>query len=350
MRFSGNHSLVGIDIGSHSIKVCQAEKKLKRFELKNFGLANLPPSAIVHGAIKEPSLIAGALQTLLAHLNLKDQKAIFAVSGHSVIVKRITFPALSEKELIQTIPYEAKQYIPFDINEVNLDFQVLGPLPEDPDSLSVLLVAAKKEVMAEYIDVLQLSGLEAAIGDVAAFALANAYELNYGLEADPVALVDLGASQTTLVVINQDGPIYTRDFFLGGKQLTEQIQSLGNLSFEEAEKLKLHWDRTPDHLDQLAPSFLGVIQAWVQEIKRALDFLVTSQPESRPLKMVLSGGSSLIPGFPKYLSEAVQLPTELFQPFHQVHCDPEVFNPDYLKAVGPQAAIALGLALRESGD
>jgi type IV pilus assembly protein PilM len=346
MRYSGNHNLIGLDIGSSSIKVCQVEKKQKRYHLKSFGLANLPPSAISHGTIKEPAVIAGILKSLLANLNLNSPEVVFALSGHSVIVKQITLPLLTEKELAQSLPFEAKQHIPFELSEVNLDFHIVGPAREDPDFMSVLLVAAKKEVLGDYLEVLNLSGLEAVVVDVAAFALANAYEANYALDAQPVALIDLGAGQTTLMVVHQDGPIYTREISMGGSQLTETIQALGHLSFEEAEKLKLQGNREDDHLEQLAPAFLETLRSWSLEIKRALDFLITSDPSSKPFKLVLSGGSSLLPGFSDLLSEEMQLPAEFLNPFAQVQLDPAGIDPNYLRAVGPQAAIAFGLSIR----
>ena len=346
MRYSGNHNIIGVDIGSSSIKVCQVEKKQKRYHLKSFGLANLPPSAIIHGAIKEPTVIAGTLKSLLANLNLKSPEVVLAISGYSVILKQSSLPFLTEKELAQSLPFEAKQHIPFDLSEVNLDFQILGPTKEDPDFMSVLLVAAKKEVLGDYLEILTLSGLEAAVADVAAFALANAYEANYLLDDHPVALLDLGASQTTLMVVNQEGPIFNREISLGGRQLTETLQNLGHLSFEEAEKLKLQGDRDPDHFEQVAPAFLEGLRSWSLEIKRALDFLATSDPQSKPIKMVLSGGSSALPGFPELLSEELQLPAEFLNPFAQVQLDPDGVDPDYLRTVGPQAAIAFGLAIR----
>lgn len=352
MRFPGakKDSYVGVDIGSHSIKVCHLTYQQKEIHLERFGLANLPPSAIVGGQFKEPRLIADTLQSLLAHLQIKSKEIVFAISGYSVIIKKITLPVMPEKELAQSIQYEAQDHIPFDIKEVNLDFQILGPQKEDQNSMSVLLVAAKKETLNAYQEVINLAGLEARIADVTAFALANAYENKYPLDSRPLALVNLGASQITLHGLNKDGPIFTRDIFLGGRQLTEQIQSLWNLSFEEAEKIKLGWDRNPDHLDEIGPFFLSTVQSWSEEIKKVFDMLSASDPDAKPTKIILSGGSSLLPGLPQYLSQRLQLPVELFNPFYQVRIDPETFDSKYLQSIGPQLAIAFGLALRQSGD
>jgi type IV pilus assembly protein PilM len=251
--------------------------------------------------------------------------------------------------LAETIPYEAQQHIPFDLKEVNLDFQILGPLKDDPNAMSVLLVAAKKETLNSYLEVLELAGMEAAIADVTAFALANAYEQKNPLNDTPLVLVNLGAGQITLHGLNQNGPIFTRDIFLGGHQLTEQIQAQWNLSYEEAEKMKLGWDRSPDQLDQVSPGILMTVQSWADETKKVFDILTAADPEAKPSKIILSGGSALMPGLPQYLSGNLQLPVELFNPFYRVRIDPDIFDPKYLQAIGPQFSIAFGLALRQRG-
>jgi type IV pilus assembly protein PilM len=330
---------IGVDIGSYAVKVCQLSHGRKEIFLKSLGLANLPSTAIVNGVIKEPRAIAETLHSLLAHLQIKTKEIVFAISGYSVIIKKIVLPFIPEKELAQSIEYEAQQHIPFDIKEVNLDFQVLKDARGDKDSMPVLLVAAKKEILADYLDVFELAGLKASIADVAAFALANAYENNYPLDPDPVALVNLGAGQITLHVLNQYGPVFTRDIFSGGRQLTEQIQSFGNMTFEEAERIKLERDKMANLLDRIGPSFLSIAQSWTEEIKQVLDFLAASDPENKPAKIILSGGTSLM----------LRLPVELFNPFSQVRIDREIFDPAYLQDLGPQMAIAFGLALRQKG-
>lgn len=341
--------IIGIDIGSHSIKVCRLSQRQKGLFLDSFGLANLPPSSIVNGAIKEPQVIAKTLQALLIHLGIKSKEIVFALSGYSVIIKKINLPVLPEKELSQSIEYEAQQHIPFDTKEVNLDFQILGPLKENRDSMSVLLVAVKKETLNAFLEILNLAGLEACIADVAAFALSNAYEIKHPLESSPIALLNMGASQITLHVLNKEGPVFTRDIFLGGRQLTEQIQSHLNLSFEEAEKIKLGGTLTSGSMDRIGPPLMSIVQTWLEEIKQVLDVLTASDPETKPTKIILSGGSSLMPGFPQFLSKGLQLPVELFNPFFSVGVAPETFDLNYLQSIGPQMAIALGLALRQKG-
>jgi type IV pilus assembly protein PilM len=351
MRFpwSRKDDYIGVDIGSQAIKVCRLTYRQKEIVLESLGLANLPPSSIVNGLIKEPQQIAKTIRSLFTHLQIKSKEIVFAISGYSVIIKKILLPVMPEKELADTIHYEAQNHIPFDIKEVNLDFQILGPQKDDLNSMSVLLVAVKKETLNAYLEVMDLSGLNAGIADVTAFALANAYEYQYPLDSNPLALVNLGASQITLHGLNREGPIFTTDIFLGGRQLTEQIQSVWNFSFEEAEKVKLGWNRPPDQLDQIGPSVVSTVQSWADEIKKVLDMLTASDPEAKPTKIVLAGGSALLPGLPQYLSQNLQLPVEVFNPLQHIRFDLGTFDPKYLQAIGPQLAIAFGLALRLRG-
>jgi type IV pilus assembly protein PilM len=346
---SDKDNYVGVDIGSSAIKICQLTQYRQGIALKNFGIASLPPLSVVNGVIQTPQAVADTLKKIFEHLQIKTKKIVFPLSGYSVFLKKITLPILSEKELTQSIEFEAKQHVPFEIKDVNLDFQIMGPLQEDPESMSVLLVAVKKESLSAYLEIINLAGLEASIADVSAFALANAYESVYSLESCPIALLNLGAGQSTLQVLGKDGPVFTRDFFLGGQQITELIQSTLNISLAEAEKIKLGESRTQDLLDKWAPDVLSIIQNWLEEIKKALDFLSASDPENKPTKIMLSGGSAVIPGLSRFLSDGLQLPVELFNPFSKITLDPKSFDPAYLQSLGPQSAIAFGLALRKKG-
>ena len=349
MRLSKQTKLVGVDIGAQAIKVCQVDQTSGGITLEHYGQANLPPSAIQEGIFKDHQMIAGSLAGLLDHLGITTKEAAFAISGYSVITKKITLPLLTEKELAQTIHLEAEQHIPFDVREVNLDFQILGPLKEEPDTMAVLLVAGKKDILESYQRILHLAGLEVKIADVAAFALQNAYEANYPLDEKPIAALDLGSELITVNVFNPTGPLFIRDLPLGGRQITEQIQNQAHLSFKEAEEAKLKWDRAQS-LESVGPAVLQTLASWVEEIKRAFDFLAASDPDSRPTKVVLSGGSALIPGLAAFFSQALKLPVELFDPFARVKVNPDLFDREDLGRVAPQAVTALGLALRRRGD
>ena len=350
MRFSKPTKLIGVDIGSQAIKVCQVDQTSGGITLEHYGQANLPPSAIQDGAFKDHQVIAGSLTGLLDHLGITTKEAAFAISGYSVIIKKITLPILTEKELAQTIHLEAEQHIPFDVREVNLDFQILGPLKDEPDTMAVLLVAGKKDILETYQQILQLAGLEVKIADVTAFALQNAYEANYPLDGNPIAAMDLGSELITVNVFNSSGPLFIRDLPLGGRQITEQIQTQARLSFKDAEEAKLKWNPELQSLESVGPAVLETLTSWAEEIKRAFDFLAASDPESRPSKVVLSGGSALIPGLAPFFARELKLPVELFNPFARLKVSPDLFDREDLKRVAPQAATALGLALRRRGD
>jgi type IV pilus assembly protein PilM len=350
MRFSKPTKLIGVDIGSQAIKVCQVDQSSAGITLEHYGQTNLPPLSIQDGSIKDHQVIAGSLATLLGHLGISIKEAAFAISGYSVIIKKITLPLLTEKELAQTIHLEAEQHIPFDVREVNLDFQILGPLKDEPDTMAVLLIAGKKDILETYQQIFQAAGLEVKVADVTAFSLQNAYEVNYPLGGNPIAALDLGSDLITVNVFNSAGPLFIRDLPLGGRQITEQIQNQANLSFKEAEQTKLKWDPVVQPLESFGPAVLKTLASWAEEIKRAFDFLAASDPESRPTKVVLSGGSALIPGLAPFFSQELKLPVELFNPFNQVKVDPEMFDRQALNRIAPQAVTALGLALRRKGD
>ncbi|HMK64786.1 MAG TPA: type IV pilus assembly protein PilM [Thermodesulfobacteriota bacterium] len=347
---SDKENYIGVDIGSSAIKVCQLLYRRQEIILQSFGMAPLPPQSIANGVIQNPGIIADALKALYNHLQIKSKKIVFALSGYSVFIKKITLPVLSEKELSQSLQFEAQQHVPFDIKEVNLDFHILSPLRDDPGSMAVLLVAVKRETLGAYLEVIQLAGLEPVVADVAAFALANAYERAYPLDSGPIALLNLGASQSTFQVLGTEGSVFTRDIFLGGQQITEQIQSVLNISFEEAERIKLGEFKTPDLLDRITPAVMTTLQSWLDEIRKILDFLTASEPEHKPSKIVLAGGSAGIPGLVRFLSDGLQYPVELFNPFAKISFNPQSFDSAYLESVGPQAAISFGLALRQKGN
>lgn len=350
MRLSKPNKLIGLDIGSHAIKICQIDQTSRNFLLEHYGQANLPPAAIEDGLIKDHQAVADTLSRLIHNLGIQGDEAVLALAGYSVIVKKITLPILSEKELAQTIHLEAEQHLPFDVREVNLDFHILGPLKDEPDTMAVLLVAGKKDVLESYLKVTRLAGVEVRVVDIVAFALENAYEGNYPLSAAPRAVIDLGSDLITVNVFNASGPLFTRDLSMGGRQITEQIQALNNLSFKDAENLKLSWERPVGDLERLGALLLPVLRTWTEEIKRAFDFLAASDPESRPEKVFLAGGTALLPGLTDFFQQELKLPVELFNPFQKVKINPELFDPAYLSQIAPQAATAFGLALRRRDD
>jgi type IV pilus assembly protein PilM len=357
------NQLVGLDIGSHAIKLVEIEDTKKGRVLKNFGIIGLPQDAIVEGAIKEMEVVSSAIKTLYKNLKIKNKNVVTSISGYSVIVKKISIQKRGEAELDATIQDEAEQYIPFDINDVNLDYEILS-LPGEEGAekktegdkaekglMDVMLVAAKKDIVEDYVSLLHLTGLSPAILDVDAFALQNAFELSSENISGCYALVNVGAEELGINAIKNGISIFTRDSSYGGYQINEAIMSKFDVSYEEAEKIKLGGTKL-DHKDKgaLEEIFTSVISGWVNEIKRALDFLATTYPDETIEKIVISGGSCRFPGFQKYLELETEIPVIELNPFGNLQVNHKAFDPKYLTYMAPQAAIAVGLALRSIGD
>jgi len=357
------NQLIGLDIGSHAIKLVEIEDTKKGRILKNFGIIGLPQDAIVEGAIKEMEVVSSAIKTLYKNLKLKNKSVVTSISGYSVIVKKISIQKRGEAELDASIQDEAEQYIPFDINDVNLDYEILSAPGEaeaekkeegdkgDKGLMDVMLVAAKKDIVEDYVSLLHLTGLSPVILDVDAFALQNAFELSAESISGCYALVNVGAEELGINAIKNGVSIFTRDSSYGGYQINEAIMSKFDVSYEEAEKIKLGGTKI-DHKDKgaLEEIFSSVISGWVNEIKRALDFLATTYPDETIGKIVLSGGSCRIPGFQKYLELETEIPVVELNPFGNLQVNDKLFDPKYLTYMAPQAAIAVGLALRSIGD
>jgi len=358
------NQLVGLDIGSHSIKLVEIDDGKKGMILKNFGIIGLPKDAIVEGSIKEVGVAASAIKTLFKNLNVRNKNVAISISGFSVIVKKITISKREESELESSIHEEAEQYIPFDISDVNLDYEILTSPEEETgeqgeeaatkkgsDNMDVMLVAAKKDIIEDYESLIQLAGLNPVIMDVDAFALQNAYEISSEGATGCYAIINIGAEELGINVIKDGVSIFTRDSSYGGSQITDAIMAKFNVSFEEAEEIKLGGTKIDDkEKGALEEIFTTMISGWVQEIKRALDFLSTTYPDQTIEKILISGGAYRVPGFLKYLEMETEIPIEEFNPFANLQINEKIFDASYLSYIAPQAAVAVGLALRSVGD
>ena len=218
---------LGLDIGSSSVKMILLKETKRGFALQAFGMAPLPPEAIVDGALMNSTAIVQAIQELVAAQGIKHREVAIGVSGHSVIIKKITLPKMSQAELDESIAWEAEQYIPFDVKDVNIDTQILTPAGlEVAGQMDVLLVAAKKDMINDYTSVVAEAGLTPAIVDVDAFAVQNAFESNYGTgENETVVLINAGASVVNINILANGVTTFTRDITVGGNGFTEEIQS-----------------------------------------------------------------------------------------------------------------------------
>jgi type IV pilus assembly protein PilM len=352
--FKKNKALIGLDIGSHTLKVVELKPGKKGHQLVNLGLANLPPEAIVDGALLNSSAIVEAIRSLLVNNNIKTKDVATSVSGHSVIIKTISLPAMTEEELEDQIQWEAEQHIPFDINDVNLDFHILSNGFESDGKMEVLLVAAKKEIINDYINVITEAGLNPRIIDVESFAVEGMFEANYNSESgEPAALVNIGASLININVVKNGLPAFTRDISSGGNQYTEAIQKTLHVSFQEAEAIKMGGTPTiagkeilPEEVDR---AMRVVSDTLASEIARSLEFYSATAPEDRVSRIYLSGGCSQMPGLKELIEERTRIPAEISDPFRNIECDPKVIDVDYLREVAPSMGVGVGLALRDPG-
>ncbi len=240
--FRKTKSLVGLDIGSSAVKAVELRPAGKGYRVAAFAVEPVPPDSIVDGAIIDAGAVADAIRRIFeGNKAFKAKDVCASLSGNAVIVKKITLPVMTASELDDSISWEAEQYIPFDIQDVNLDYQILDPGtgPDSRGSMDVLLVAAKKEKIGDYTGVIAQAGLTPVVVDVDAFALQNAYEANYGLDArEVVVLMNAGASAININILQGDQSVFTRDISLGGNAYTEAVQRELGLPFEAAEQLK----------------------------------------------------------------------------------------------------------------
>ncbi|MDD2542230.1 MAG: type IV pilus assembly protein PilM, partial [Desulfuromonadaceae bacterium] len=238
--FKKKKEVVGIDIGSSSVKVVQLKDNKGSFLLLNAGIFPLPPEAIVDNTLMDSSVIASTIKNLIASLGIKIKDVVCSISGNSVIIRKIVLPAMPQEELEDQISWEAEQYIPFDINDVNMDFQILSPDNIDPSKMNVLLVASKKDIINDYVSVFSEAGMQLSVVDVDSFAVQNAFEANYDYSSEDIlALVNIGASVMNINVIKDGITLFTRDVQMGGNLYSEEIQKQLGLSSDDAEVGKL---------------------------------------------------------------------------------------------------------------
>ena len=351
--FGKSKAVVGLDIGSSAVKAVELKAVGKGFKVVAFGIEAVPPDSIVDGAIIDGAAVADAIRRVFENKAFKTKEVAASLSGNAVIVKKINLPIMTEAELSESIYWEAEQYIPFDIQDVNLDYQILnaGTREESAGTMDVLLVAAKKEKIADYTGVISQAGRLPVIVDVDAFALQNAYEVNYGLEPDAVVvLLNAGASAININIITGDQSVFTRDISMGGNSYTEAVQKELNLPFESADAIKRGQPVDGVTFEEVQPVLHAMTENVLLEIQKTFDFFKATASSDRIDRIVVSGGASRVDGFIASLQERFNTAVEVFDPFKTISFDPAklgISDPDGLSAT---AAVAVGLALRKTGD
>src|SRR5208283_755677 len=342
---------IGLDIGSSYIKAVQLNNAKEGYELSFISMLRLDRELITDGIITDKKKLAASIREALKPVGVKSGQVVFGVAGHSsVITKKIVMPLMTAEELGVSIKSEAEQYIPFDINDVNIDFEILGPKPDEAGQMDVLLVAAKKNVIAEYAEAVDMAGLAPLILDVDAFALSNMYELNYDSAGKKnIALVNVGAGKTNINVLQDGRLVFTRDSAMGSNYHTEMLQRDLDISLEDAERLKLGQSIAGVSPENAEAALAGASDEIYTEIYRSFEYFRSSVAEEEVGEVILSGGAALIKKFPELMAEKLGMQVELADPFKNIKI-PEKLGPANIGKIAPMAAVALGLALRRAGD
>ena len=351
--FGKSKAVVGLDIGSSSVKAVELRSVGKGFKVIAFATEPVPPDSIVDGAIIDSAAVADAIRRLFDNKGFKTKEVAASLSGNAVIVKKINLPVMTEAELAESIYWEAEQYIPFDIQDVNLDYQILdaGTGPDSKGTMDVLLVAAKKEKIADYTGVVALAGRVAVVVDVDAFALQNAFEVNYGIEPGAVVvLLNAGASAININILSGDQSLFTRDISIGGNAYTEAVQKELNLPFDSAEQLKRGEPVDGVSSEDVRPVLHAMTENVLLEIQKTFDFFKATAASDRIDRIVLSGGASRVDGFAQALQERFGTTVESFDPFRKISFEPQRLGIADAESVIPTVAVAVGLALRRMGD
>jgi type IV pilus assembly protein PilM len=344
--FGSGKSIVGLDIGSSSIKAIELKRSKGEIMVSHLGVEPLASDIVVDSMIVDSGSVSSAISKIFAQHNIKSKSVATSVSGHSVIVKPIKVQPMTESELAEGITTEASQHIPFDISDVNLDFEILNPGDTGPQ-MDVLLVAVKKDKILNYTNVLSLAGKTPSVVDIDAFALQNCYEYNYNPSPDStVALLNLGASVMNINIVKGTTPLFTRDVSVGGNQYTDSLQKELDLSFDDAESLKLGRRIGTVSEDAKQPILQQVTEIIVLEIQKTFDFFRATASGEHIERVYLAGGSSKVPGLVEALRQEFSLPVEILNPFKQIVPPTDSLENEILEQNPGQLAVAVGLALR----
>lgn len=349
--FFQSKKLIGLDIGSANIKMAELEVGRKSATLTGFMIQPTPPRSITAGEIADPAAVSDAIRAMYSGLKTKRKSAAVGLWGTSVITKRITIPQMEEKLVSGQIRWEAEQYIPFDVNEVNIDFKILKNYQSNPESMDILLVAARQETAMLYQDIVQSSGLQCDIIDVSGFALANCYMNNFGAQkGQTVALMNMGAAVTAFVVIENGEVVFCRDIPVGGLTYTSEIQKAMGISVDEAEAMKISactGQAAPEEVGKIIQSTHEVI---ADEIQSSLDFFTNTTPGLPVQHCLVTGGASRTVGLVSQLTQHTKVNYQILNPFNAIKINDRNLSPGFVSEIRDFAAVAVGLGLRAKGD
>jgi type IV pilus assembly protein PilM len=319
--------------------------------LNAFAMAATPPQAVAAGDILDPLALSQTVASLFQEMNTKRKACSVGLWGSSVIVKKISIPRMEEKVVGEQIRWEAEQYIPFDINEVNLAYKILKGLPQSSETMDILIIAARQAQAFKYAEVVEGAGLQCSILDVGGFALANAFETNYGiLQGQAVALLNIGASVTNFVIVESGEVVFCRDIPVGGMTYTAEIQKALGVAMEEAESHKLSACTGQVAPEEVPNVLKATHEIFSDELQGSFDFFLNTNANTSIQKCFITGGGSRVPGMVDHLAKALKMPAEIMDPFANVKINQKNLNPGYVQDIRDFAAVSMGLGLRKQGD
>jgi len=342
---------IGLDIGSSSVKAVQLRRKGTGWALQAFGMQPLVPQTIVDGTIMDQGAVAEAVRQLWRRLKLKQKEVAIAIAGHSVIIKKIAVPQMTAEALAANIRNEAEHHIPFGRDDVELDYHVTNPANSSGQT-ELLLVAAKKEVVSDYVQVVRDANLLPLIVDVAAFASQNGFEANYPLDPrETIVLINIGAAISNINIVRSGVSLFTRDVTIGGNAFTEEIQKQLGIAADEAEAYKVGGNQTEDGVvpQEVIRVMDGVSEVMAGEFQRSLDFFLATTPDANVTRIVLAGGSAKVGSLHRAIERRSRLPLEVADAWRKVEIDSSL-DRGYLGAHSPEALIGVGLSMRSAGD
>ncbi len=345
----GNKNLLGVDIGSSTIKIAEINSTRKGFELSSFGVMPLARGVINGGEIVDPLNVGQSVQSLVSSMRTKRNQVVCGVFGNAVIVKKISMPRMDPKLVAEQIKWEAEQYIPFDINEVTIEYKILNS-STSTETMDVLLVAARQEIVFRYIESIEAAQLKMASLDVNGFGLANCFEHNYGKQDGVIGLLNFGAATTNFVAVDRGEVIYCRDIPVGGFNYTNDIMQTMNISFEESEALKVSASMGQEVPGEVNTQISSTNEHYAEEVKSSLEFFNTASGNLNVSRFYVTGGGIFVPGLVATISKATNTPYEVMDPFLRVSFNKKNLSAEYIEQIRPLSAIAVGLAFRQVGD
>ena len=346
----GSKKIVGLDIGSSSLKMAELEVGMKGTKLLSFGMMPTPIATVNNGDIADPNSLGAVIKSLGNEIRTRRKYIATALFGTAVIVKRISIPRVDLKLVSEQIKWEAEQYIPFDLNSIMLSYHLINPKGTS-ENLDILLIAAQKEVVSGYSTAVSNAGFNLGVLDVSGFAMANTFELNYGIpKGQTVGLLDFGSNVTNFIVVHNGEVVFSRDMSVGGQSYTNDIQRELGLSLDEAEAMKLsvaNGQPAPDEIHSVISASNDVI---VEEIRNSFDFFSGSSGGISITQCYFTGGASRTSGLIGQLAQATSISFEPLNPFLKVESGNKSIQPDYFDRIAPFCVCAIGLALRAMGD